>query len=233
MHADSTAPTSSRPIDVPWELNVPVADLYLVGYGMHLPNDLTLETVAILKRCKRLFGLPPINATAFGIPAMESIAVPDTPDDEIVTLVLDAAADGPVAFATFGNPMADTPQAHRLVEEAPGRGLTVHVANAVSSLDVIWAKLNIDPFLGCQIWGANDLVLSEAVPDTKTTLLVPPAPANRGKLPDYLLRFYPPDHVVHLVAAGPDADSVVTAVCLGELAAAARHASSTLVVPAR
>ena len=258
--ASTAAASSAKSIDVSWELNVPVADLHIVGYGMRLPNDLTLETLAILKRCKRVFGAPPINAPAFGVPEMENLMelyAPDKPRmdtySEMVTRVLEAAADGPVGFATYGSAMVGTLPAHRLLEEAPRRGLSVHVANAVSSFDGIWADFNIEPFFGFQVWEATALVLHEVIPDTKATLLLPQAPVygvqtgidpttmrielsrEVSELQHYLLRFYPADHVVHAATTstglGSSLLSIVKSVPLGELDSVEGHASSTLVVP--
>jgi uncharacterized protein YabN with tetrapyrrole methylase and pyrophosphatase domain len=263
MDADtpvSAAVPPAKTIDVPWELNVPVADLYIVGYGMRLPNDLTLETLAILKQCKRVFGGPPISAPAFGIPQMENVMELYAPDKprletyrEMVALVLEAAADGPVAFATYGSAMVGTLPAHRLLEEAPRRGLAVHVANAVSSFDGIWADFNIEPFYGFQIWEASVLVTHEVIPDTKATLLLPQAPVYGVKtgmdpstlriepsrevsqLQAYLRRFYPADHVVHVATTstglGSPLRSIVKSVPLSELDSVEGHESSTLVVP--
>jgi uncharacterized protein YabN with tetrapyrrole methylase and pyrophosphatase domain len=123
--------------------------------------------------------------------------------------------------------------AHRLLDEGRRRGLTVHVANAVSALDGIWAQLSIDPFAGCQVRSASDLVQSDVVPDTRATLVLRAATANGGRLRDHLLRFYPARHIVHIATAGPGLDSVLTSVSLGELAAVTRVVGSTLVVPAR
>jgi uncharacterized protein YabN with tetrapyrrole methylase and pyrophosphatase domain len=258
---DDATPAPTAVIDVPWELDVPVADLYIVGYGMRLPNDFTLETLAILKRCKRLLGVPPISAPAFGVPEMESLMglyAPDKPRSEtyreMVALALDAAADGPAAFVTFGSAMVGTVAAHRLLAEAPRRGLTVHVPNAVSFLDGIWADLNIEPFFGLQIWEATAFVRRKVVPDTKANLMLPQAafygveagpdpstvriaPSSQAAdLQAYLLRYYPSDHVVHLAttgAAGVEGSmrSTVKSVTLGELSAVEGHMASTLVVP--
>lgn len=263
MSADTTAAAEpgrdERPIEVPWELNVPVADLYIVGYGMRLPNDMTLETLAILKRCTRLLGSPPIDATSFGIPPMEDLTTMQASDkplrqtyEEIVAHVLEAAADGgPVAFATYGSAMVGTLPAHRLLEEAPRRGLTVHVANAVSSFDGIWADFNIEPFHGFQIWDASAFVTLEVTPETKAPLLLPQAApyavrmgidATTGRyepgrdiseLRTYLLRFYPADHVVHIAttAAAGALHSTVRSVKLGDLDARVAQAGATLLVP--
>ncbi len=259
--AQATPRSAHRPIDVPWELNVPVADLYIVGYGMRLPNDFTLETLAVLKRCKRLFGAPPINAPDFGIPPMEDLTVLYAPDKprmktyaEMAEQVLEAAAvDPPVAFATYGSAMVGTFPAHRLLEEAPRRGLTVHAANAVSSFDGLWADFNVEPFFGCQIWEASAFVDLDVVPDTKAVLLLPQAPVygvktgmdaermrteprqEMSKLKAYLRRFYPADHVVCLaMTSAASADplrSIVTPVKLEDLDAVDAPLASTLVVP--
>jgi len=257
----TASPDSAGLIDVAWELNVPVADVYVVGYGMRMPNDLTLETLAILKRCNRVFGGPPISAPAFGIPQMESLMslyAPDKPRlvtyQEMEALVLDAAtADAPVAFATYGSPMVGTYVAHRLLQEAPRRGLTVHVANAVSSFDGIWADFNIEPFFGFQIWEATGFVTFEVTPDTKAHLLLPQAPVfevstgidprtstieasdSTSKLKEYLLRFYPTDHVVHFATTSTglsrSLNSIVKSVPLRDLDSVTGHTSSTLLVP--
>lgn len=72
----STSDGASQPlgaVEVPFNLVVPEVDIHVVGYGNRLPNDFTLETLAVLKGCKRVFGAPPIHAPQFGIPAMEDL----------------------------------------------------------------------------------------------------------------------------------------------------------------
>ncbi|ANB33301.1 uncharacterized protein YabN with tetrapyrrole methylase and pyrophosphatase domain [Rhodovulum sulfidophilum] len=240
-----TTPTESDPntvgtVVLPYELVVPVADVYLVGYGMRAPNDFTLETVAVMKQAKRIFGVPPIDASAFGIPQMESLLPLYGPDKkrsvtyrEMVDTLLDAAeADGPVVFATYGSAMVGTLPAHLILEEAASRGLRAHVSNTVSSFDGIWSRFNIEPFFGFQIWEATAFVTMEIVPDTSANLLLPQAnvygvksgpDASRNleiartttvaELRDHLLKFYPPDHRIHHVkAASGSGESGVNAV---------------------
>jgi uncharacterized protein YabN with tetrapyrrole methylase and pyrophosphatase domain len=209
-------------VDVPWSLAVPHADVYLVGYGNRLPNDFTLETLAVLKRCTRIFGMPPLHAPDFGIPPMESLLehyAPCRRRDKTyemwVKLVLDAAtADPPVAFATYGSAMAGVQAPHRILELAPQLGLSVHVTCAPSSFDGIWADLGLDPFDGVEIWEATAFLRCGVVPNTRANLFLPqismldvaggldPATlriersSTVSELRDHLLRFYPPDHEV-------------------------------------
>ena len=70
------APSAAGLITVPWNLIVPEVDVHLVGCGNRFPNDFTLEMLAVLRRCKRVFGLPPIQAPEFGIPPYGEPAAP-------------------------------------------------------------------------------------------------------------------------------------------------------------
>lgn len=249
-------------IDVPWNLVVPTVDVHLVGYGNRFPNDFTLEMLAVLKRCKRIFGVPPLHAPDFGIPPMESLVslyAPGKPRTqtyaEMVERVLDAArTEPPVAFATYGSAMVGTLAAHRIIEEAAGYGLSVHVTNAVSSFDGIWADFNIEPFYGFEVWEASAFAHLRIEPDTRANLVLPQAPmfdigdgpdpqamtmrssTNVAELRDHLLRFYPPDHTVHFVKTGAGAGprlvgADIESLPLRDLDHPGRQQGSTLLVP--
>ncbi len=249
---------------VPWELVVPEADLYLVGYGMRMPNDFTLEMLAILKQCKRILGGPPIDLSAFGIPPMEDLLLHyDSTKPRLQTyrdieaLVLEAAAEsGPVAFATYGSTMFGTYPAHRLLQEAPRRGLRVYVSNAVSSLEGLWAGCNIEPFFGFEVWEATCLVALEIEPNTRANLVLPQAPifeivtgtdqvtrkvtssSTIARLRDYLLQFYPSEHPVHFVTTGHGVGAGafrtnIETVRLEDLDHPGSATASTLLVPRR
>jgi uncharacterized protein YabN with tetrapyrrole methylase and pyrophosphatase domain len=260
------ADTHSQPdgdVMVPWELVVPEAEIYLVGYGMRVPNDFTLEMLAILKQCRRAFGVPALDAPAFGVPKMESLLHLYAPDKnraktyrEMVTTVLDAAAvTPPVAFATYGSAMVGTLPTHMILQEAPRRGLRVHVANTVSSFDGIWADFNIEPFFGFQIWEATVFVALGIQPDLAAHLLLPQAPvfeveggpdttgeismqssSTIAKLRDHLLRFYPANHEIHFVKTGSGSGghgmrSIIETVRLKDLDRPGTEGASTLLVP--
>lgn len=249
-------------VEVPWNLVVPTVDVHVVGCGNRFPNDFTLEMLAVLRRCTRLFGVPPLRAPEFGIPEMESLMHLYGPDKprlhtyaEMLDIVLDAASTNPpVGFFTYGSAMVGTFVAHRILEVAHSRGLTVHVTNAVSSFDGIWADVNIEPFYGLEIWEASGFVRLGIEPNTRANLLLPQAPmfdvtvgidpdeltmqrsSTITDLRDHLLRFYPADHAVHYVKigsgagphlVGPDIETVL----LGDLDHPGRQQASTLLVP--
>lgn len=102
-------------LQVPWNLVVPEVDVHLVGYGNRMPNDFTLEMLAVLQRCNRVFGLPPIHAPEFRIPEMTSLlplyGITKRRTEtyrEMMETVLDAAAsEPPVAFATYGSALVE------------------------------------------------------------------------------------------------------------------------------
>lgn len=260
--ARNGANSRSGEINVPWNLVIPEADIYLVGYGMRLPNDFTLEMLAVLKRCRRVFGGPPIHAPDFGIPQMENLLVYYGTDKnrhktyaEMLDVILDAAGSTPpVAFATYGSAMVGTLVAHRILAEAPRRGLSVHVTNAVSCFDGMWADFNLDPFYGFEIWEATALVRMDVKPDTTAHLVLPQAPMYEvttgvdlatltmqtssavAVLRDHLLRFYPADHEVHYIktGSGPGARSLapdIETLRLADLDHPGRNQGGTLLVP--
>jgi uncharacterized protein YabN with tetrapyrrole methylase and pyrophosphatase domain len=265
MKQEENGAGAERPvgeIDVPWNLVVPTVDIHLVGYGNRLPNDFTLEMLGVLQRCKRIFGAPPIHAPDFNIPRMESMMGFYGPGKkrietyrEIAEHVLTAAAaDPPVAAATYGSVMVGSLAPHMILEEAPKRGLTVHVTNAVSCFDGLWADFNMDPFYGFEVWEATAFVRRDIEPNVSANLMLPQAPmldvtvgldpdamtmelsSTMTKLRDHLLKFYPPDHEVHFVATSSGAGdklvaSQVESLRLCDLDHPGRHQASTLVVP--
>jgi uncharacterized protein YabN with tetrapyrrole methylase and pyrophosphatase domain len=239
------------PIEVTWRLDVPRADVHVVGYGNRMPNDFTLEMLAVLKRCRRVFGAPPVHAPQLGIAPMESLMAlyeagrprAATYDAMAQTVLAAAATDAPVALATYGSAMVGMPVCHQLLEQASLHGLTAHVTRAPSALDGIWAQLGIDPLSGAEIWDATTFMQTAVKPNVRANLLLaqvallehsgtdPPVVALRERL----LGFYDADLDVHYVTApgaapfAPRAD--IETVALGELVSPGRLRLSTLLVP--
>lgn len=254
---DATRQASRDVLEVPWNLVIPEVDIYLVGYGNRLPNDLTLELLAVMQRCKRRFGLPPIHAPDFKVPPMESLLHLFSPDKhrretyrEIVDIVLAAArADPPVALATYGSAMVGTLPAHRIHAAAGQAGLTVHVTNAPSFYDCLWADFNIDACLGFETWEASLFLRAGISPNRRAHLVLaltpfmdvasaidPPRIEFMPGLRDRLLEFYPPEHEVHLATTGARPGdyfeaSTVETVVLRDLDHSGGRQPRTLLVP--
>lgn len=210
--ADAESELPLGAVEVPHSVVVPQVDVHLVGYGNRLPNDFTLELLAVLQGCKRVFGAPPIHAPQFGIAPMQDLfdlQDRDLPEQQIDELIAErvlaaAAGDPPVAFATLGSPMVSSSVAHRILTLAAQRDLTVHVTNAVPSFDAIWADFNIEPFYGFEIWDAATFIRCEIQPSTRAHLLLSGAPADHASatiLREKLLHSYRPEQEVHVVAS--------------------------------
>jgi hypothetical protein len=236
------------------QILLPDADIYLVGGGMRLPNDLTLEGLAALRRCHRVFGDPAIDLTGYGVPEMVDLGILYRADLEwgetyraMVDTVLRSAADrSPVAYFTYGSPVVGFPPAHLLLRQEPRHRFHVHVSHAASFLDAIWAELHADPFRGAQIWSAQRFLDNCVEPYLYAPLILAQAtavgirrqPTERQArdlvaLRDYLLRFYAAGHVVLFVwsdsFAGP---AVQHWTRLDQLAQAPLDAPApTLVIP--
>jgi uncharacterized protein YabN with tetrapyrrole methylase and pyrophosphatase domain len=177
----------------------------------------------------------------------------DTYAEMAETVLAAAAADPPVALATYGSAMVGTNPTHLILELAPRRGLSVHVTCAPSSLDGIWADFNIDPLLGCEVWEATAFLRFGIEPDIRAHLVLPQVPVlnvHEGidpqtldieisstvvELRDHLLRFYPPDHKVHHVTTGSGPGSlyapIVETVALRDLRDSGSTRHSTMLVP--
>jgi uncharacterized protein YabN with tetrapyrrole methylase and pyrophosphatase domain len=240
-----------EPVDVPWRLHVPCADVHVVGYGNRMPNDFTLEMLAVLKRCRHVFGAPPIHAPQLGIAPMHSLMAlyragrsrADTYDEMAQTVLAAAATEAPVGLATYGSAMVGMPACHQLIEQASRQRLTVHVTSAPSALDGIWAQLHIDPMAGCEIWDATTFMQTAVTPNTRANLLLAQVALLQqtgtdlpvAALRERLLGFYDADLEVHYVtapgavASAPRGD--VQTVALRELVSSGRIPLSTLLIP--
>ena len=204
------------------DMVIPEADLHLLGWGHVVPNHCTLETLAVLDRVTITFALPrPPN---LGIPAdvidLSFLYKPGRSREEvyreITDRVLDAAAvAAPIALLTFGSAPVGTAAVHQLLARAPARGLRVRVSPAVSSLEVMWGEVGIEPFNGVLIWDATAFFVNRTVPPRGVDLVLAGvtvfdvfeiqdpqerlADVDLRPLRDHLLRFFDEEHPVAFV----------------------------------
>jgi hypothetical protein len=209
------SPDPSRP--APSGVDVPEAEIYAVGGGMRFANDLTMEALAALRKCRRILGLPPVDLRAFGVRGMHDLGVYYAPGRPRIQtyrtmaniVVACARQGGPVGFFTYGSPIVGVRPTTMIRSEAAARGLRVHVCNAPSFLEALWSELGVDPFDGAAVWCAQRFVERPIAPCTAAVLLlaqatcvdVADAPVGRhvgnlARLRDRLLDHYPPEHPV-------------------------------------
>ncbi len=236
------------------DLRVPHADIYLVGWGMRTPSDLTLEGVAVLDRVERVFCLPappdlPVRGGIVDLSPHYGVGLPrHEVYNRIADDVLEAAEHGPVALATFGSATVGTAAAHLVLRQAPARGLVAHAVPSVSCLEAFWADVGIEPFNGVLVWDATAFVVNQAVAPPNVDLVLagvtvlhvhvtqdqyrPVRPADLAPLREHLLRSYAPRHPAAFVCVARDeAPARLTTTTVGDLASSPTDVS-TLFVPA-
>jgi hypothetical protein len=131
-------PASPGAKTVSWELVVPEAELELIGYGMRMPNDFTLERLAILQQCKRILGGPPADLSAFGIAPMEHLLLLyDSSQPRLKTygdveaLVLAAETESPPVALPFFEVIGDTDRVtQRITRSSTSAGVQMDFAFA-------------------------------------------------------------------------------------------------------
>jgi hypothetical protein len=236
------------------EVDVVDADVYLVGWGHRAPNDLTLETLALLRRVTAVFALPPLEGVDLGVGVVDlrelataGRARSDVWDAIAETVVTAATTRPPAAFATFGSAAVGTPVVSRVLEAAAAAGLQVHVSPAVSCLEAMWSAIRFDPFNGVLVCDAAAFLRGGWIPPTAVDMLLTQAPAldlttvpasgeelaaiDLAPLRNHLLRFYPAGHeVVFVQVASHAVPARVNRLALGELGPSPGDLS-TLLVP--
>jgi hypothetical protein len=223
-----------------------MADIYVCGSGVRLPDHLTVEVIAALHECTTIFSIWPDTARDSLPPPLRSrfrSLLPlyrpgelrrDTYAQQVEVVVAAGRANPPVGYLTPGNPMVFDSVAKGILAAADRLGLAADVLAGVSSIDTVLVDLRRDAAPGLQIYEANSLLLHQLQPRTDLACLLmqpsvfgtsyvaidrlPTALAMRP-LRDYLLRFYPAAHRVCFVSTATTAGRppVVDHFALGDL----------------
>lgn len=136
----------------------------------------------------------------------------------IASAVLDAAADGPLVYATPGHPLVAEEPSRLILEGARERGLAVRVLPAMSFLDALFVVLNLDPAEGLHVLDA--LSPERLTPQVKTPSILVQVHSRivAGEAKVRLMECYPDDHPITVVrAAGVPGEERKTTLPLYEL----------------
>ncbi len=193
-------------------------DLWILGIGIRGMQQITLETLEVLERCRRVLHLTHqhremkrLNPNVVDLePFYWTAAERDSVYEDLVELVLDEVENGPeVALVSYGHPMIYDDVTLDLVRLCRRRGFRCRVLPAVSCLDSLAIDLGIDYGYGLQVYEATQLVEEEYVmnPALHTLIMqlgvfgtsritdrVPNRPGRFTPLVEFLERFYPSDH---------------------------------------
>ncbi|MGP4114852.1 SAM-dependent methyltransferase [Streptomyces sp. 4N509B] len=165
---------------------------------------------------------------------------------EVAQAVMDAATEGAgrhVAYVTSGHPLVLVTPSQLILKAAEKRTIPVAIVPGLSSLDTVWADLRFDPGPdGAMMFDATSLLLRRYTLDSTVPLFLwqvntvetslfsthKNRPERFTRLQEYLLRFYPADHVAKLVhsASFPISRAEVRDVPIGEMGILAEIATS-------
>ena len=243
----------------------PNADLYLLGSGVLSFLDVTLYTQKILRQCKTVFFLhdmptlgrflkeiTPNPVNLLPIFYVDGRHRTDIYQDIARHVMEGAELEKPIAFLSHGHPLVYSSISQLILAACAERGIAVEVVPAVSSLDRMYVDLGLDiAERGLQVFQTsmalgNGIVLNPNVDciffqiSHATSHL---AERKRETLPDevtpikeYLLAFYPPEHLVYVVESAVELgfESRVTPSELGRLeeVAPVMNYSASLFIPA-
>lgn len=194
--------------------------LTIVGLGPGNPNQLTLEAKEILLGAKELFlrteHHPTIEALkSWGLQwtSFDSFYEESTTFDEVYRRIVETLSKHPDAvYAVPGNPLVAEDTVRRLLDTTP-----VKIVEGLSSLEVIYAAVGVDPSLGLQIVDGLRLTEQPLQPHIPCLVLQLYSKAMASDIKLELMRYYPDEHPVTLVARAGMPDQRVEEVPLYQI----------------
>ncbi len=234
--------------------------LSVVGTGIRLAGQLTIETRHLVRQADRVFA---VMADPFSLGVLRDLNVNaaslqvhyakgrarDESYERMVETVLDPVRDGEhVCAAFYGHPGVFVWPAHEAIRRARAEGFEATMYPGVSADDCLIADLGIDPGVsGLQTYEAADFLVHPRTIDPRTPLVLwqlavlgdlsrstfETDPAWVRALAQVLAEDYPDDHAVTVyeAAVGPFDDTRIEIVPLKRLHELEFTQASTLFVP--
>jgi uncharacterized protein YabN with tetrapyrrole methylase and pyrophosphatase domain len=235
--------------------------LTVVGTGIRLIGQATLESVQCMRRAEKLIYLVANPVTEAWVrtlnPTAESLANcygagkprRDSYAQMVERILAPVRAGSKVCVAFYGHPGVFVSPSHEAIRLARLEGYAARMLPGVSAQDCLFADLGVDPAdQGCQSFEASDflarrppfdrasgLVLWQIAAIGQQSVVVSAAARRRGidALARCLARRYPRNHevIVYEAAQLPVCDPIIVRVPLSGLQAVAVSALATLYVP--
>jgi uncharacterized protein YabN with tetrapyrrole methylase and pyrophosphatase domain len=188
---------------------------------------------SILKQFKTIESLPPL--LTLSVAYRKDRSRTDNYADAGEVVLNAAKVQNPVAYLTPGNPVVWDAVTQRILEGSRLRGLRTKIVPGISFIDTMLADLEQEMAPGFQVYDASWVVGAEMQPDARTACVLVqiglfcknypgidtmPRATGLEVLRDYLLKFYPRDHLIVLVRSrtGGPTEPFVRPLALGELA---------------
>jgi hypothetical protein len=234
--------------------------LIAVGTGIRTVGQLTMESIAWIKTADKVLFVAsdPIAEEAIrtlnpkGAESMahfygENKQRMDTYREMVAHVMANLRAGHRVCFAVYGHPGVMVWPTHEAIRRARAEGFAARMLPAISTEDCLFADLGVDPVSGCQSLEATDFLNNARALDPHGHVLL----WQIGGLGDStfkryefdlrglpqlvrkLMRWYPPQHIVHLYEAAmfPGVEPVIRSGPLHYLAHIRPAPSSTLYLP--
>lgn len=205
-----------------------MADLFVIGLGIIIPDHITRQASEALARCSEIYSIVQEpshlwNSKATGpqscVRNLLDLYVEGRPRvenyDVATRTVINALRPGRhVAYVTYGNPMSYDKVAQDLVKRAKASHLSFQIIPGISSLDALFCDLGIDMAPAVQVYDASWLLAGGIRPLLDVAVILMQvglfgslvthyserkSGQSLSKLVEYLSEFYPPAHVVSLV----------------------------------
>jgi uncharacterized protein YabN with tetrapyrrole methylase and pyrophosphatase domain len=235
--------------------------LVVVGTGIKLVGQTTLETLAWMQRAEKLFylvtdratevWLKRLNPTATTLENCYDVGKPRPQSyREMADLILASVRAGlQVCAAYYGHPGVFVTSAHAAIRRARREGFSARMLPGVSTEDCLFADLGVDPAVtGCQGFEATDFLAMRRRFDPSSALILwqvgvlgePSIRKNMFCRPErlqvltaFLRRHYPARHTVVLYQAAqfPIGEARIKRVALQRLPGEVVGPLITLYVP--
>ncbi len=235
--------------------------LIVVGTGIRTIGQLTLETIAWLKRADKALYIvsDPIaeelikSLNPAGAESLHPFYADNKPRlqtyNEMIERTLSYVRDGQrVCLAAYGHPGVFAYPTHESVRRARAEGFKARMLPGISAEDCLFADLNIDPAMaGCQTYEATDFLINgRAIDNTSNVILWQIGVLGDATfksthydikgMPQLLTKLYQsynPAHDVYIYEAPlfPGVEPVIKKVPLWMLPQAGATAISTLYIP--
>jgi hypothetical protein len=235
--------------------------LIVVGTGIRVTGQLTVETIACMQRADAIFYLvsDPVGEEVIkrfcpeGAQTLYDLYGEGKPRIEtyhaMVDRILASVRDGKRTVAAFyGHPGVFAFATHESIRRARAEGYRARMLPGVSAEDCLIADLGVDPAVnGMQSYEATDFLVNSRVIDNSSQLILWQA----GVLGDWtfrrygydtsamplllekLLRYYPPTHTVYVYEAptAPCCEPMIRPIALPQILNAGLTSTSTLYFP--
>ncbi|TVP60094.1 MAG: hypothetical protein EA343_18335 [Nodularia sp. (in: Bacteria)] len=206
-----------------------IPDISIVGSGIKFPEHLTLETIAILEKCRSVYTIANHFSNEKNTPPSLKRKIKNLwhlyqsdrlrrENYKIMTeAILNAAhKERPIAYLAAGNPVVFDSVTQWIIESAEEQNLTVKVFPSISSIDTIMVDLTREVAPGLQIYDASMLVGLNLQPrpdisciilqistfgTSYTTAYRMPKNNFLNPLKNYLIQFYAASHQVYFVSS--------------------------------